>query len=197
MSKLPKQLPVTGEAPVPASIMRRFADRKAFEKAVKDEYISRPPYQPLPPNLPQGNSHSFHNLYVETELLFYYHPLNGGHQTGTTNTPLDISYENVGKMSLSEFERFYERNVPPQYRTEPPDSTLHGGKDKSDTYRAVYKVRGFVDDYAGFITNPPYPARKRTKRINQTKWLLPALLGLATGLAAVPLLRALRAQSEE
>ncbi len=69
--------------------------------------------------------------------------------------------------------------------------------DKPNAYRAVYKSTRFINEYAGLITNPPYPAKKRAEQIDQTKWLLPALLGLAAGLAAVPLVRALRAQSDE
>ena len=79
------------------------------------------------------------------------------------------------------------------------DETYYGNYDKFETCRAVYQLtKKAAGDYEGIITNPPYPAKKGTnKQIGQAKWLLPALLGLATGLAAIPLLRALRAQPDE
>ena len=179
------------------STMRRFASRVHYEAAVRAEYISRPPHRQLPADFPLGESYSFHNQWVDTELLFLHQPGGSGRPSGNTSRGIDIPYYYTGEMTLDDFKIYYTSHVGSTGQIESPGNSPKGEKDKSGAYRAVYKVRGFVDDYAGFITNPPYPARKRTKRINQMKWLLPALLGLATGLAAVPLLRALRAQSEE
>lgn len=178
------------------SIMRRFANRTHYEAAVKAEYLNRPPYQPLPDDPRLGNSYSFHNESDDTELLFI-HQLKGHKPTGSTSSGLDIVYEFVGDMTFNDFRRYYNRHVGLFNRTEPPGHSLRGEKDKTETYRAVYKNDSLTDDYAGFITNPPYPALSLGHTRSHLKWLLPALLGLAVGLVTVPLLQTLREQPKD
>lgn len=75
-----------------------------------------------------------------------------------------------------------------------PDGSLDG----DDTYRAVIQVdTGLAVSYEGWMTNPPYPAKRNNEQRSELKWMLPALLGLATGLAATPVIRALRHQSKD
>ena len=100
-------------------------------------------------------------------------------------------------MTLEQFVIIYNRRVLGPNRTEPPGHSPRGVRDKPNTHRAVYKVEGLINEYAGMITNPPYPAIIGSDRKRRLKWVLPAMLGLATGLAALPLVRALRARLNE
>ena len=132
----------------------------------------------------------------DKELLLMHQP--------SINLPTgrDIEFKFLPETNLTRFQNLYNDMVKYQgyENIEFPDNrSLRGNRDRSNTYRAILRPRqGIVGDYQGYIINPPYPAKKRiNKQSGQTKWLLPALLGLATGLAAVPLLRALRAQSDE
>lgn len=68
-----------------------------------------------------------------------------------------------------------------------------GSLDGDGTYRAVVQVEaGLAVSYKGWMTNPPYPAKRNNKQRGELKWLLPAVLGLATGLAVIPVIRVLR-----
>ena len=179
------------------STMRRFASPVHYAAAVRAEYISRPPHQQLPADYPLGDSFSFHNHWVDTELLFLHLP-GGGGPTSNSNRGIDIPYYYVGDMTLDEFRKYYEANVNGSNRVEPPDSSPRGPQDKPITHRAVFKRNKQTGlSYEGFITNPPYPAKKRDEQPSKSKWLLPAVLGLAAGLAAIPLIRALRVRPKD
>ena len=192
MKKQQKQAySVTNRIHPKVSTMRRFADRADYDAAVRIEYHSRFPYRHLPSNPPLGSCYSFHNYWTDTELLFL-HLLGGGPTIG-----FDIPYYYIGNMTLSDFNIYYDSQVDASSQVERPGNSPRGEKDKPGVYRAVYKITGLAGDYAGFITNPPYPAFIGSRTRSRLQWLLPAVLGLAAGLAAIPLIRALRVRPKD
>ncbi len=174
--------------------MIRFANEADYVEAVRMEYHRRKKKDPKNP--PRHDTYSFKNQ-GDTELVMHYQP-DTRFPTGTTPTGLTIHFEYVGEMELSDFADYYDRRITTDSdlgRKEVPGSSYRGEQDKVKTYRAVFErsSRKTVS-YEGIITNPPYPAIWGQVDGGVLKWLL---LGLAAGLAAVPLLHALRAHPEE
>lgn len=177
--------------------MIRFANKADYVEAVRVEYKLRKGKDPNGP--PKHDSYSFKNN-GDTELVMLYQP-DGRFPTGNTPTGLTINFEYVDKMGLPAFSDYYDQLLvgnPDLGRIETPGISFRGEKDKSSTIRGVLSLSSkATTSYRGIITNPPYPAIFGVVNTGALKWLLPAVLGLATGLAAVALLRALRTPPEE
>lgn len=179
------------------STMIRFANEADYVEAVRVEYHRRKGKDPKNP--PKHDAYSFKNQ-DDTELVMLYQP-DIRFPTGSTPVGLPIHFEYVGEMTLSDFSDYYDRQIaahPDLGRKEVPGSSYRGDQDKAKTYRAVFERSAKKTvSYEGIITNPPYPAIFGSVNSGFLKWMLPAVLGLATGLAAVPLLRVLRSHVNE
>ena len=183
------------------STVTRFSDRNAFKIAVGDEYRIRGFSTPL---LIIHKSYSFPEpvLNPTQEVLIMWLP---GNATPTQQNPgpsvLTINYYYLNASTQNSFEQMVDSMCGPgSGRTKMEDSyqSPRGRQDGNNTYRAVVKVdNGLAFSYEGWMTNPPYPAKKRAEQPSKSKWLLPAVLGLAAGLAAIPLIRARRVRPKD
>lgn len=197
MKKQLNQNGLTGHHPHDlVSTMIRFANEADYVEAVRAEYYWRKGKNPNGP--PKHHAYSFKNK-DDTELVMLYQP-DTRFATGSTTAGLTINFEYVDKMGLIDFSDFYDQLVagnPNLSREEVPGTSFRGDQDKLTTIRAVLKLSSkATTTYRGIITNPPYPAIWGGLNAGLSTWLLPALLGLATGLAVVPLIRTLRNKSE-
>ena len=176
-----------------ASKAVRFQDANDYKTAVSNAYTNR---GLTPPEVINQSSYSFQDSEDE-EFLVVWQP-DTNYPTGALGSGgLMISYVEVKAKNAKQFNKVYAARTKPgqgNIPKEDPESSMPGRRDKDNTYRAVYQTPDKVATYEGIITNPPYPAKKKRDSLGKAKWLVPAVMGLVTGLAAMPLLRALRAQ---
>ena len=183
----------------------RFSDRDDFKAAVGKECDAR--------NLKWPNflfnrrwSYSFPapardpNPTQETLIVWL-----RGNTTPTQPHPgpsaVTIPYYYSDAPTQASFDQMVDNQCRPgNGRTKIEDShhSPGGSLDGDDTYRAVIQVDdGLAISYEGWMTNPPYPARRSNMQRGELKWLLPAVLGLAVGLSAIAVTRPLRHRSKD